>query len=100
MNLPKETIMASVADAKYLTLAEACRLIPGRPHRNTVGRWITHGYAGIILKSWRCAGKRVTTVQAIDEFLAATTGVKDPNPRRSASIAHQRAEAQLDAMGV
>ena len=90
----------SISDAKFLTLAEACKIIPGRPHRNTIIRWCQRGYGGIILESWRCGNRRVTTVESIDKFIAATSGVKDPNPRRSESIAHKRAEAQLDAMGV
>lgn len=90
----------SISQAKYLTLAEAARLIPGRPHINTIRRWCSYpGFKGIVLKSWRFGNRRITDLSAIDAFMAATTGLQNPNPCRT-STSHQRAEAQLDAMGV
>ncbi len=99
MKISKTGLMPSIADTEYITLTEACKLIPGRPHRNTVIRWCDRGYNGIILKSWRCGNRRVTNIPAIDDFLAETSGIKGKNPHR-ASLAHQCAEAQLDAMSI
>ena len=98
-SVKKKSLLPSVADVEYISAIQAAKIVPGRPHVNTVKRWWSQGYGGVILKSWRLAGKRFTTVAAIDEFLAATSGVEDPNPRRTSS-AHKQAEAKLDALGV
>ena len=82
-----------------ITLAEAAKIFPGHPHRNTLIRWCMRGYSGVILASWKCGNRRVTTAKAIDEFIASTSKVDDPNPRRNSS-SHQIAEARLDAAGI
>ena len=83
---------------EYLTLSQAAQIMPGRPHRNTIARWMTRGYAGVKLASWRCGHRSVTTKQAIEDFIRAITGAEPSAPEPSA--AHLRAEAELDAMGV
>ena len=98
-------MQSSVADARYITLKEASRLIPGRPHLNTIRRWCSkRGYRGIVLESWRLGNTRVTSVEAIDRFFEQTTGVphrlSKNNPERPLSARHKAAEAQLDDMGV
>ncbi len=90
----------SIQDADYLTMSQAAKLIPGTVHKNTLIRWCDRGFAGIILESYRCGNRRMTTVQAIDAFISATSRCNDPNPRRTTTSAHQRAEAELDALGV
>jgi len=85
--------------SEYITLAEATKVIPGRPHINTVRRWCDRGFNGVILESWRCGNRRLTSIPAIDEFMKATTGIQGSGPSRK-STAHQRAEEQLDEMGV
>lgn len=89
----------SIADEEFITLKEACKRVPGRVHVNTIRRWMDRGFNGVILKSWRCGNRRLTSVAAIDAFMAATTGIRNANPH-STSSAHQRAESTLDAMGV
>ena len=99
MPLPFTKLPPSIRDDEHLTLAQATTIIPGRPHINTVRRWCDRGFRGIKLRSWRCAGRRLTSVPAIDEFLAATTGVaSQADPATKAS--HLEAEAALDDMGV
>ena len=84
---------------EYLTLSEAARILPGRTHVNTVRRWFDRGYRGVILRSWRCGNRRITTRQAIDEFIEATTGIAEKTTPQKSS-AHLKAEAELDLLGV
>ncbi|MEM9662606.1 MAG: DUF1580 domain-containing protein [Planctomycetota bacterium] len=48
-------------------------------HVSTVWRWASRGVRGHKLKTWRVGGTTCTTAQAIDEFIAASSG---PQPRR------------------
>jgi len=89
----------SIADVEYIPLQDACKRIPGRPHVNTVRRWCDRGFNGVILQSWRCGNRILTSIPAIDAFIQATTGIHHPGPRIT-SNAHKWAEAKLDAEGV
>ena len=56
-----------------LTLAQAARVIPGRPHVATVYRWVRSGTRGVLLESFVRGGRRFTTPAAIENFIRATT---------------------------
>lgn len=79
----------------YLSAREACAHLPGRPHLNTVRRWMAEGISGVRLRSTRFGGKRLTTAAWCDEFIMA---VQAANPETD--IGHHRANAILDAFGV
>jgi len=81
---------------EFLTLSEAAKVIPGRPHRNTIARWMHKGARGRKLKFWRIGSKIVTTESAIRQFM----GVSEPAEKAATSPSHQAAERKLDAMGV
>jgi hypothetical protein len=85
----------SVKSGEYLTLVEACKLIPGRPHKNTVRRYMHKGHEGRYLKFWRVGGKIFTTEDAIAEFIGSSQPTDSP-----ATSSSQQAVEQLDAMGV
>ena len=53
--------------------SKAARLVPGRPHVSTIWWWMTRGCRGIRLESIVCAGRRFTSVEAIERFVARTT---------------------------
>ncbi len=91
--------MYHVLQEQSLSPAEAAKIIPGRPHRNTIQRWMTRGYDGVVLRSFRLGGKRFTTVEAVEEFVAALSA-KDTLGRKPVSSAHSEAEAELDRLGV
>ena len=81
---------------EYLTLAQAAKTLPGRPHLSTLG---------IKLKTALVGGRRFTTAEWIDEFIQATTAAASgdtPNVRtarrRERDIA--TAEADLTAQGI
>jgi hypothetical protein len=54
-----------------VTFAEAARLVPLGVHRATVARWATPGVRGVQLECIIIAGRTVTSVEALDRFLAA-----------------------------
>jgi hypothetical protein len=80
---------------QYLSITQAAQRLPGRPHRNSVRRWMGQGCYGIKLRSVRFGGKRLTTEIWCDEFTEAVTA----RTGRQLSEHHQ-AEAKLDQLGV
>jgi hypothetical protein len=80
---------------QYLSINEAAQRLPGRPHRNSVRRWMLRGCYGEKLRSVRFGAKRLTTDQWISEFVEAVQAL-DP----ACTSAHQEASAKLDALGV
>ena len=66
---------------EYVTVTEAARLLPGRPHRNTARRYMLKGVGGIKLRSIKlgATGNRFTTREWVDEFLSAVTAQQGDN---------------------
>ena len=89
----------SIADGQFITLAEAAKLVPGQPHVNTLRRWCNRGFHGVVLASWRCGRRQVTSIQAIDQFIRSTTGMQAP-VSRGTSARHELAEAELNRRGI
>lgn len=89
----------SIVDVEYITLAEASKRTPGRPHVNTIRRWCDSGFRGVVLESWRCGRRRLTTIAAVDQFIRSTTGLQAP-VSRGTSTRHQLAEAELNRRGI
>ena len=57
----------------YLTINQAAAILPARPHRNTVVRWMQTGCDGMKLRSVRFGGKRLTSEKWVEEFIAAVS---------------------------
>ena len=55
-----------------LTIKQACKEVPSRPHHCTVFRWMTKGCRGVKLESYRVGSQRLTSRQAIYRFFEAT----------------------------
>ena len=104
-----------------LTLAQAARLAPNKPHVSTLWRWCRIGIKArnghrITLEHWRYGGKIYTSPEAMKRFAKhlseadaqhfnrdsdhpQVTPVKDTNDRHHAS-AIRKAEAQCKAAGI
>lgn len=91
----------------YEPLVDAIYQATGRrPHLTTALRWCLKGTSGIKLESWKIGGRRMTTVDAVNAFVAATTAASGPgsgsvaveNPRSNS--AHLEAMRRLDAEGI
>jgi len=61
------------ATEKWLTLAQAARLLPTRPAPSTLWRWARKGVRGVHLEYRRLGGKIVVTEQGIRHFMDELT---------------------------
>lgn len=89
-----------------IPLAEAAKLLPGKPHISTLHRWRVRGVRGVKLPTVMCGGRRCVARSAIFEFIYATTAVRENTaspatpPTRNRSREVQRAEQQLAKEGI
>ncbi len=60
-----------------LTLAQAARAFPEKPHPSTLWRWRRKGIGGVRLRTVRIGGKIYVPREAIDEFVSALTASYD-----------------------
>jgi len=77
-----------------------------RPHLSTALRWCFKGISGTRLESWKVGGRRLTTIDAVNAFVDATTAASSiaaptiaPTGRHAAS-AHNAAIRSLEAEGL
>jgi hypothetical protein len=103
----------NIGTEELLTLAQAAKILPPRrggrkTHTSTLFRWSTTGVRGVRLETIQVGGCRCTTQRALQEFCEALTTRAigsmsgDLSPRSSAARrrAQERADRELDAMGV
>ena len=64
----------------FITLSDAAKSLPGRPHTSSLYRWHRKGVRGIKLETWLVGGRRYTTLDALEQFIAATTAAADGEP--------------------
>jgi hypothetical protein len=62
-----------IVHERLLSLAEASRFLPGRPHASSIFRWMSRGIRGVQLESCLIGGRRYTSEEALERFAAATT---------------------------
>jgi hypothetical protein len=88
----------SILAEEPVTLTEAAKIFPGRPHKNTLRRFCHAGVRGVKLAHFYSGATLCTTRAAIDAFLLAT----NPGYRAApvSSDQHRAAEAVLDSLGV
>ena len=60
-----------------LTLAEAARLLPGRPHFSKLIRWGQRGVGGVRLDLVKVGGRWHVSKQALERFIATVTATAD-----------------------
>ena len=94
-----------ILSEQTVTLTEASRIFPGRPHSSTLWRWHQRGCRGIRLETAVIGGRRYTSREAIERFIGRTTEARNgapvnfkPSRQRQAEIA--KAEAELEAAGI
>ena len=86
-----------ISSEKLLSLAEASKTWPGRPHVSSIFRWMAHGTRGCRLDSVLIGGRRFTSAEALERFIAATTAAAagQAPPIRTANQ-RERAIAQAE----
>ena len=52
-----------------LTLAQAAKLLPYRPHPNTLWRWSSRGLRGVKLKTFKVGRSHCTTAELLTQFI-------------------------------
>lgn len=93
------TLTQSLRDA--VTLAKAAHLFSPVPHVATLWRWATRGTRGVRLASWTVGGRRVTTPQAVEDFLRALNADADREAETADDAQRRSREAgkALEALG-
>jgi hypothetical protein len=91
--------MTDLFSEEYLSLAAASRLLPSRPHLSTVWRWCLRGIRGVKLRTVIVGGRRYTTREYLNDFVAhlnAPAGLRpdDSNDR----LAERTRAAELAAL--
>ncbi len=68
--------LSRVMTEDTLSIADACKEIPGRPSTATVWRWTKRGIYGVRLESFRSGHAIMTSRQAINRFLVELNAAK------------------------
>jgi hypothetical protein len=79
--------MKKLLNQTLLTLKQASKEIPSRPHVATLWRWINRGCRGVRLESWMVGGLRYTSAEAIEKFFAQMNSKPaEPSAKRAEAI--------------
>lgn len=97
--------MIDLSTEHLLTLPEAARLLPGRPSTCTLWRWRSRGVYGVRLDSCLIGGRRYTSREAIERFVAGCSAAGDGQaaPLRTPAARERaiaRAERELADAGI
>jgi hypothetical protein len=97
--------MIDIATEELLSLAQAARRLPGRPHISTLHRWANPGVKGVRLETVRLGGRRFTSVEALQRFTerlnAGSEGSAEPTRcRPSRRKRDEQVERELERLGI
>ncbi|MGC1273800.1 MAG: DUF1580 domain-containing protein [Planctomycetaceae bacterium] len=91
-------------DESLISMSEAAKELPGRPHIATIHRYARKGVRGHLLETVACGGRIYTSREACRRFLAAQNQTsRNPgnggfsNPQRREQ---ERVARELDALGL
>jgi hypothetical protein len=84
----------------YILLSKAGRLLSTKPSPATLSRWAFKGVDGVKLETYKIGGRRYTTAEALDRFVARLNGPRSTNlpqvssrRERQKDLAAERAKA-------
>lgn len=98
--------MIDLQTQEHIAIRDVRNHIPGNPHLATIWRWIYRGVRGQKLGTIVVGGRRFTTKEEIEKFIAATTATAaggEPTPARTAKQRARdiaRAELELRLAGI
>jgi len=97
--------MIDVTSEQMIPFQKASSHVPGRPHISTLHRWRSRGARGARLESLLIGGRRYTSVEAIQRFLAAGTDEPEDDQKEKYPLSprdHKEhdVERQLDEIGL
>jgi hypothetical protein len=91
--------MIEALAATFVLLSKAGRLLSTNPSAATMWRWALRGVDGVKLESFKIGGRRYTTAEALDRFVARLNGPRAANtlqvasrPEQQKDLAARRAE--------
>ena len=70
--------MCRIEPTAAISLREAAKLLPGNPSRTTLSRWTHHGVRGVKLATILVGGRRYTTRDELERFIAASSEQSPP----------------------
>jgi len=70
--------MIDTSAEELVSFEDAAAYLPSQPHRATVWRWSQRGVRGVTLESVMVGGRRFTSIEAVDRFVAAMNQKKSP----------------------
>jgi hypothetical protein len=92
--------MIEALAATFVLLSKAGRLLSTNPSPATMWRWALKGVDGVKLETFKIGGRRYTTAEALDRFVARLNGPRSANEppesllrERQKDLASQRASA-------
>jgi hypothetical protein len=88
--------MFDLFEEDLISLAEAGRALPGRPHVSTLWRWVTHGIGPerTRLETVSVGGRRYTSRQALRRFVAVRS---DCDGKSERGVSARRESEAVDA---
>lgn len=95
--------MIDVSVERPITFNEAARYLPEdrRPNFSTWWRWSTAGVRGVRLETILIGGRRYTTAQAVERFIASSNGRPiQSRTSKQRQRDHVQAVAELQADGI
>jgi hypothetical protein len=80
-----------------LTLEEARKRCPTRPNLSTIWRWAIRGVRGVKLETYIFAGRRLTSVEALERFQDRTNRAGGGIPAKPLAAANRRQDQKQRA---
>lgn len=77
-----------------ISLKDAARRLPGRPHVSTLWRWSTRGVRNIRLETSLVGARRFTSLEAIARFLERINRGSDPTGGSNYDVKTRRTEIE------
>ena len=78
--------MIEALAATFVLLSKAGRLLSTNPSPATMWRWALKGVDGVKLETFKIGGRRYTTAEALDLFLARLNGPHSANEPQVSSL--------------
>jgi hypothetical protein len=88
--------MIDTSKERLLSMNEAQSEFPIKPSTPTLWRWVLKGTCGVVLESVKIGGRRFTSKQAIERFIAASFAQPNRSLRGRPAKSLDRAKAVLD----
>jgi hypothetical protein len=78
--------MIEALAATFVLLSKAGRLLSTNPSPATMWRWAVKGVDGVKLETFKIGGRRYTTAEALDRFVARLNGPGSTNESQVSSL--------------